>query len=34
MIVNPGPTPFAFPDPEIVEVFAEEIIAPSRAATV
>jgi alkanesulfonate monooxygenase SsuD/methylene tetrahydromethanopterin reductase-like flavin-dependent oxidoreductase (luciferase family) len=34
MIVNPGPTPFAFPDPEVVEVFAEEIIAPSRAATV
>ncbi|MFL5735802.1 MAG: LLM class flavin-dependent oxidoreductase [Actinomycetota bacterium] len=30
MIVNPGPTPFAFPDPEIVQVFAEEIIG-SRA---
>jgi probable F420-dependent oxidoreductase len=29
MIVNPGPTPFAFPDPEIVEVFANEIIAPA-----
>jgi len=31
MIVNPGPTPFAFPDPEIVQVFAEEIISPSRS---
>ena len=30
LIVNPGPTPFAFPAPEIVGVFAEEIIAPSR----
>jgi probable F420-dependent oxidoreductase len=28
IIVNPGPTPFAFPDPEIVQVFAEEIIRP------
>ena len=31
MIVNPGPTPFAFPDPEVVQVFAEEIIAPLRS---
>jgi probable F420-dependent oxidoreductase len=30
LIVNPGPTPFAFPDPEIVGVFAEEIISPLR----
>jgi alkanesulfonate monooxygenase SsuD/methylene tetrahydromethanopterin reductase-like flavin-dependent oxidoreductase (luciferase family) len=32
MIVNPGPTPFAFPDPEIVQVFAEEIISPLRSS--
>jgi hypothetical protein len=24
--VNPGPIPFAMPDPEIVEVFAQEVI--------
>jgi probable F420-dependent oxidoreductase len=26
LIVNPGPIPFATPDPEIVEVFAQEVI--------
>jgi probable F420-dependent oxidoreductase len=32
LIVNPGPTPFAFPDPEIVEVFAREIIPRAMPA--